>query len=154
MDIDDQAPGYEPVRTAAPRALLVFTVLFVLFFFRALPLQLDPVRTSNQPDQFEATRALDRLSRILDGTPHPVDSAALDSTRARLIREIETLGYQPEVHDETACRGTLTGSAIRCARVQNILFSAGPSDGPATILTAHYDSVEAGPGAVRRRARL
>lgn len=146
MDIDDQAPAVEPVRTPGPAAIAVFAILLALFFFRAFPLQLEPVRGTSAPDQFDATRAIERLSRVLDGTPHPVDSDKLAETRARLLREIMALGYTPELHDETACRGSISGSAIRCARVQNVLFSAGPASGPATVLTAHYDSVEASPG--------
>jgi hypothetical protein len=145
-DIDDAAPGGEPAGASASWALFVFALLFALFFFRDLPLQLDPVRAGNDASQFSATRAIERLAKILDGKPHPVDSEALDATRERLIREIEALGYAPEVHDETACRGSITGSAIRCARVRNITFTAGPSEGPALVLTAHYDSVEASPG--------
>ncbi|HEX5008240.1 MAG TPA: M28 family peptidase, partial [Hyphomonadaceae bacterium] len=146
MDIDEQPPGVEPVRTNAPIVLAVFAVLFALFFFRALPLQLDPVRTTNTAEQFDATRAMDRLAQILDGTPHPADSLELDATRERLIGEIRSLGYEPEIRTAPACRGSITGSAIRCATVSNILFRAGPQTGPTLILTAHYDSVEASQG--------
>ena len=57
-DIDDEAPGQEPVRTAAPWALFVFAILFALFYFRALPLELDPVRAANADNQFNASRAI------------------------------------------------------------------------------------------------
>ena len=100
-------------KTAAPWALGVFAVLFVLFFFRALPLELDPVRTTNTPDQFDAERAISRLSNILDGTPHPVDSASLDETRARLMQEIRSLGYSPELRAANVCQalsGGVTGN--------------------------------------------
>ena len=115
------------------------------FFFRALPLTLDPVRATNTPEQFDTQRALERLSRVLDGTPHPVDSAPLDQTRARLLEEIRTLGYTPELRATNVCQA-LSGTAARCAFVQNIFFTAGPTEGPALVLTAHYDSVEASPG--------
>lgn len=127
-------------------ALGVFAVLFVLFFFRAAPLALDPVRTTNTPEQFDTMRALDRLARVLDGTPHGVDSDALDQTRSRLMREIASLGYQPQVIAQNACRGSISGSSVRCAFVQNVFFMAGSGDGPALVLTAHYDSVDASPG--------
>ncbi len=143
IDIDDQAPAYEPARTAAPWVLAVFTVLFVLFFFRALPLGLDPLRSDNGPAQFDTTRALERLARVLDGTPHPVDSSELDATRDRLLAEIRGLGYQPEVHTAPVCRSI---RGVRCATVSNILFRTDPATGPALVLTAHYDSVEASPG--------
>ena len=115
--------------------VVVFAVLFVLFIFRAVPLTLDPMRTANAPDQFDTTRAIERLGKILDGTPHPVDSAPLDAVRSRLLQEIVTLGYQPQIKATSTCRGSISGSSIRCALVQNIYFTAGPKTGPALILT-------------------
>lgn len=132
-------------RSAAPWALAVFAVLLALFLLRAAPLTLDPVRAVNVPDQFDTARAIDRLARVLDGAPHPVDSAALDKTRARLMQEIRSLGYTPELRATNVCQN-LSGFAARCAFVQNIFFTAGPADGPALVLAAHYDSVEASPG--------
>jgi hypothetical protein len=149
----DAAEAATPRRAwpAGAAALCVMLLLFIAFFFRALPLELDPVRTTNSAAQFDTERAIGRLASILDGKPHPVDSVALDSTRARLLDTIKSLGFTPEVHDETGCGGSISGSVIRCARVQNITFAAGPADndanGPALVLTAHYDSVEASPGA-------
>lgn len=132
-------------KTSVPWALGVFAVLFLAFLFRAAPLELDPVRASNAPDQFDAERAIARLSRVLDGTPHPVDSTALDETRARLMQEIRSLGYSPELRAANACQ-SLSGTAARCAFVQNIFFTSGPAQGPAVVLSAHYDSVDASPG--------
>jgi hypothetical protein len=146
MTADEHATGPKAMRSDAPRVLIVFAILFALFFFRALPLELDATRAANTPEQFDATRAMERLARVLDGTPHPVDSPELDATRARLLAEIRSLGYEPEIHVAPACRGSITGSAIRCATVSNIVFRAGPQTGPALVLTAHYDSVEASPG--------
>jgi hypothetical protein len=132
-------------RTAAPWALGVFAVLLVLFFFRAAPLELDSVRQTNATDQFDTQRAIERLGRVLDGTPHPVDSGALDETRARLLQEIRTLGFSPELRAHNVCQ-SMSGTAARCAFVQNVFFTAGPSEGPALVLSAHYDSVDASPG--------
>jgi hypothetical protein len=123
----------------------VFAVLLIAFFFRALPLELDSVRATNAPDQFDTQRAIERLGRVLDGTPHPVDSTALDETRARLLQEIRALGYTPELRASNVCQ-SLSGTSARCAFVQNIFFTAGPTEGPALVLSAHYDSVEASPG--------
>ena len=123
----------------------MFAVLLLLFFFRAAPLELDSVRQTNAPDQFDTQRATERLGRVLDGTPHPVDSSALDETRARLLQEIRTLGYSPELRAHNVCQ-SMSGTAARCAFVQNVFFNAGPSEGPALVLSAHYDSVDASPG--------
>lgn len=126
-------------------ALGVFIVLLVAFFLRATPLALDAPRQANAPDQFDVTRAIERLGRVLDGTPHPVDSAALDEARTRLLREISALGYTPEIRTHNTCQALAQGG-IRCALVQNVFFRAGPREGPALVLTAHYDSVDASPG--------
>jgi len=103
------------------------------------------VRQTNAPDQFDTQRAIERLGRVLDGTPHPVDSSALDETRARLLQEIRRLGYSPELRAHNVCQ-TMSGTAARCAFVQNVFFAAGPTEGPALVLSAHYDSVDASPG--------
>jgi hypothetical protein len=120
-------------------------VLLALFFFRAAPLELDSVRQTNAPGEFDTQRAIERLGRVLDGTPHPVDSGALDETRARLLQEIRTLGYSPELRAHNVCQ-SMSGSVARCAFVQNIFFATGPGEGPALVLSAHYDSVDASPG--------
>ncbi len=73
MATDDQASAQMPTRSSALWVLGVFGALFVLFFFRAVPLTLDPARSTNAPDQFDVTRAIERLGKVLDGTPHPVD---------------------------------------------------------------------------------
>lgn len=142
---DDKAQSSGGMTTGATWALGVFIVLLVLFFFRALPLSLEPVRATNAPDQFDTRRAIERLGRVLDGTPHPVDSTALDETRARLLQEIRALGYTPELRASNVCQ-SLSGNAARCAFVQNVFFSTGPAEGPALVLSAHYDSVDSSPG--------
>jgi hypothetical protein len=129
-------------------ALALFAVLFLSITFAGVALTPDAVRTQNAPDQFDARASRERLVRILgDETPHPVDSAAQDIVRANLLREIEALGFAPEVRDTFACRPQPRGPLVDCARVRNIIFSVGPEAGPAVLAAAHYDSVPAAPGA-------
>lgn len=127
------------------RLLAVFALLVIAFYFRAAPLSLDQVRETNTPEQFDTVRTLARLGRVLDGTPHPVDSEALQQTRTRLLEEIRAMGYVPEVHVHQSCL-VLLPSGMRCAQVQNVFFRVGPATGPTLLLTAHYDSVDASPG--------
>lgn len=129
-----------------PLALIVTLILLLLaFFLRAVPLTLDAVRTNNAPGQFDTERALLRLGQVLDGTPHPVDSVALEQTRARLVRQISAMGFVPETRSHHSCirQGQVT---IRCGLVQNVFFRIGAASGPALLLTAHYDSVDVSPG--------
>jgi len=98
--------------------------------------------------EFDADRAFARLKRILgDERPHPVDSAANDFVRERLVAEIRAIGYEPEIRDDFACRTSQRWNAMSCARVRNVVFEAGPSVGEAILIASHYDSVSAGPGA-------
>jgi hypothetical protein len=96
---------------------------------------------------FDANRAAARLGRILgDERPHPVDSDAGDSVRARLISEMRAVGLEPRVTDDFACNGR-RGNAVGCARVRNLVATIGPAEGRHLLLVSHYDSTPAGPGA-------
>lgn len=126
-------------------ALLIAAAFFALFMFKGAltaPPPVDPAQ------DFDAARALGRLRRILgDERPHPADSDANDAVRERLLAEIHAIGFEPEVRDDFACRTSKRWSAVSCARVQNVVFRAGPAAGEAIMVASHYDSVAAGPGA-------
>src|SRR5437763_189941 len=94
--------------------------------------------------EFSAARALAAERAILGGnTPHPVGSAAHDAVRERLAAHLQSLGYEVVIQRVFAC----TANAV-CAPVQNIIARAAGDNRPdALLLTAHYDSVPAGPGA-------
>lgn len=131
-----------------PLSLLPLAVLFFSLMWAGAVLQPPPVRTANAEAEFNAVGARERLVRILgDETPHPIDSGANDAVRERLLTEIRALGYAPEVREEFACRPQPRAPLIDCATVRNIIFSAGPEQGPAILAATHYDSVPAAPGA-------
>jgi len=96
-------------------------------------------------DSFSADRAFALLERALgQQAPHPVGTASNAQVRARLLALLEEAGYTAEVHSGFAC-----GRGGSCAPVHNVaarLPGAGRLPG-AILLTAHYDSVPAGPGA-------
>ncbi len=99
-------------------------------------------------ESFSALRARDVLARILgDGSPHPTGSAANAAVRDRILAEFARLGLAAQVQRRFVC-GTAS-----CATVENILVhlpgaSREHADGKrAVLLSAHYDSVAAGPGA-------
>jgi hypothetical protein len=98
-------------------------------------------------DRFDAGRAAARLGRVLgDEREHPVDSAAGDAVRARLVAELRALGLQPRVTDDFACNGFVRARTVACARVRNVVATMGPGNGSHLLLNAHYDSTFAGPG--------
>jgi hypothetical protein len=132
-------------REPAVRAILFSAVILAVIFAISLAsLQPPAPRGSNTPpDQFSALRAANALHRILgDDVPHPVGSLADDNVRGRIVAELTSMGYQPQVQTAFAC-----GDFGQCATVNNVLARlAGSERGAAVLLAAHYDSVPAGPG--------
>lgn len=130
--------------------LVIVAVLGVLLLKDAV-LAPPELRTENSPGQFDAVRAFDRLAEVLgDESPHPVDSAANDLVRERLVAVIRRLGYQPEVRDATSCRSSAERGFAVCARVRNVVFAVPDASGVidnAIMMAAHYDSVPAAAGA-------
>lgn len=99
-------------------------------------------------DAFSSERAMDVLGRILgDQRPHPLGSDANRVVRDRIVAEFGRIGLPASVRSRFAC------GATACARVDNVLarLPGASGDGArlddAILLTAHYDSVAAGPGA-------
>lgn len=131
------------------RSLQVQSVALIAAFALAAVLSLygnqppAPLGHDAPADTFSALRARDILARILgDGRPHPTGSAANAEVRDRVVAEFARLGLDAEVQRRFAC-----GPAT-CATVENIVARLpGASRERAVLLSAHYDSVAAGPGA-------
>ncbi|HYG48419.1 MAG TPA: M20/M25/M40 family metallo-hydrolase [Allosphingosinicella sp.] len=129
-------------------ALLLLALLAVTGAKSALvPIPEPPIGTVGVGD-FNTARALERLRRVLgDQSPHPVDSAANDEVRARLVAELRALGLTPRIADSFTCNGSATAQTVSCARVRNVVATLGPVEGRHVLLVSHYDSTPAGPGA-------
>jgi hypothetical protein len=135
-------PAHEP---GVRRILFAAAVLAAVFCLtRAADLPPAPKPLNAPAGEFSSARAYQDLQRILgDSAPHPVGSPADDFVRAQILQVLTSLGYDPQ--QQTAFDCDEYGG---CANVTNILVRIpGASDGPAVLLAAHYDSVEAGPGA-------
>ena len=139
---------HAPHRHAPPGAPFVPLVLVVLFLLAGwvgvAGTSAPPAADGDVPEtEFSAGRAMDTLARILgDEAPHPTGSAANAAVRDRIVAELRALGLQPSVRSRFAC------SAYACATVDNVLARVpGASPDGALLLSAHYDSVPAGPGA-------
>ncbi len=129
-----------------PRGLLPTAGIVIAIFFLVAASRRPPVpKPANAPaSEFSAGRARAVLRRLVgDGVPHPAGSAANDVVRDHILAEFSTLGYQSQVQTGFACDEYGT-----CASAKNILAHLdGTEPGSAVLLTAHYDSVPAGPGA-------
>jgi hypothetical protein len=131
--------------------LILCALLALLALAMALRGQLVPlpsVPNAAAAGTFDTRRAMARLQRILgDQRPHPVDTAAGDAVRGRLVAELRAIGLQPVVRDSVACNGHGENRAVSCARVRNVLATIGPDAGRHVLLVSHYDSTPTGPGA-------
>jgi hypothetical protein len=123
--------------------LLLMAAVLALVVLAARP----PVpRAAGEPArEFSSVRAVETLERLLeDEAPHPMTSEANAMVRGRIIDELTAMGYPVETQTAFVCR---VAWAV-CGDVTNIMSRLpGTIDGPAVLLTAHYDSVPAGPGA-------
>jgi len=126
------------------RLLQTASILAAIFLVSLYRLQPPVPKPANAPpNQFSAGRAMEVLGRILpDAKPHPTGSQANDAVRDRIIHELASLGYSPEIETAFACDGYGT-----CATVHNVVARLDGSDESSSLLSAHYDSVPSGPGA-------
>ena len=117
-------------------ALLVFAGLRHV----ALPSQHPGDRAAGE---FSAGRAMARLGRIADA-PHPLGTVEHERVRTELLAQLAALGVDPQEQSGTV----VVPSERAVARVSNVLARIpGTVPGKAVLLSAHYDSVPAGPGA-------
>ncbi|HZG09286.1 MAG TPA: M20/M25/M40 family metallo-hydrolase [Allosphingosinicella sp.] len=135
------------MKSKAWLALLLLASLVPVLGMKALLVPLAPVAAA-APGGFDTARAMARLERVLgDERPHPVDSAANDGVRDRLVAELRALGLQPRISDDFTCNGSLPSQTVSCARIRNVVATLGPTQGRHVLLVAHYDSTPTGPGA-------
>jgi len=141
---DDQlGPERSPGIRRAASSVLILAAIFALSYLGVRP----PFpKSANIPQsQFSATRAVNMLGQLLAGDkPHPVGSAADDAIRGRILADLTSYGYDPQVQSAFDCNGY-----GNCAVVNNVLARIDGTDttAGAVLLAAHYDSVPAGPGA-------
>jgi hypothetical protein len=94
--------------------------------------------------EFSAGRAREILRQLVgDGVPHPVGSAADGIVREKIVHILTDLGYQPQIQSGFACDDWGV-----CGAVKNVVARIDGAGVPGAVLvSAHYDSVPAGPGA-------
>lgn len=98
------------------------------------------------PDvEFSADRADAILRDLLaENVPHVSGSPGNAVVRDRIVAQLESFGYEPKVQSRYHCN-PMFGS---CSPVENIIaVKPGTIAKDAVLLTAHYDSAWAGPGA-------
>jgi hypothetical protein len=103
----------------------------------------DPAPADAPAGQFSASRAIATLRAVSLDEPHPLGTPAHDAVRDRIAAALRALDYAVDVQRTFAC------NPAACGEVVNLI--ARRPDQPAgrkqVVVVAHYDSVEAGPGA-------
>jgi hypothetical protein len=115
-----------------------------LFALTALVYRAPGPREASAPE-FSAVRTRQILQRLVgDELPHPLGSAQNAIVRERVMSELRSMGLEPQLQSGTSCHD---GDA--CGKVTNIIarIAGAPGEEQAVLLSAHYDSVPAGPGA-------
>jgi len=126
--------------------LLALALLAACLAFVHHRLEPPPALPVDAPaERFSAGRALERLARLVgDDQPHPVGSVAAERVRGQLLAEFAALGLAGETQRALAC----SVRSASCGAVGNVLARLpGRIEGPAVLVSAHHDSVPAGPGA-------
>jgi peptidase M28-like protein len=121
--------------------LLPLLIVFVVVLWRAQGPE--PKSDSAPSREFSAARAMKVLeANLAEGVPHPIASPANVRVRERIEARFRALGYETTIQRRFACNAHAV-----CATVENVLARVPRSSGPTVLLSAHYDSVSAGPGA-------
>ncbi len=139
--------GSAAAQGAAPLAILTVVFLVAVSWWSVLQVSPPPVVPATAPStDFSAERALVYL-RAFTREPHPVGTPAHDAVRDYIVAQLSALGVQPEVQTATVV-SPRWGSPYSAVTVDNVLARLpGTESTKAVMLSGHYDSVSAGPGA-------
>lgn len=146
----DNAGVIGTVLDAPRRVAATLLTLLVLGTVGTLAVFLDATPPSPRPAdappaEFSAGRAVGELDRFAD-RPRHVGSPASDAARRHLTQRLREQGLRVRIQRGVGVAETEGRAAL--GRVQNIVATLPGSDPTGSvILTAHYDSVAAGPGA-------
>lgn len=130
---------------------LLFCLSMVVLVATLVNFQIQPITAKDKSapiTEFSASRAFEQIEYLTsEQVPHSVDTKANRLVEKRLVELLRGMGYKEEIQDENYCEEYSYGR-LKCTRVRNIIVKqAGTQQGSnAILLSAHYDSVPAGPG--------
>jgi hypothetical protein len=151
FDLSNPLPlAYEPSRTLRIARLENFIALLIVAGVVCLTvyrMSAPSAEAASAPvAAFASGRALIHVQNIAQ-RPHPMGSAEHAVVRDYIVKELTTLGVNPEIK-KTTIVSDRSNAPVIAGTVENIIARVnGSSNTKAIMLTAHYDSVPTGPGA-------
>lgn len=146
MSNEPSAPVYAAHPSAGPSIKIVLPIVLLVvgvctFGWRS---NSEPPRDFAAGTGFSAAAGLATLGELLqENAPHPVGSALHATVRERILTTLRTAGYEAKADAALQCHAWRG-----CAWVQNLVaIRRGSNSARAVLVSAHYDSVPAGPGA-------
>ena len=138
----DRRPRSVWVGAAGLAALLLVGIASVLAMAPTAP-----AGPEAPADAFSAARAMTHISPIADD-PRPVGSAQHREAKAYLLDQLESLGWRTEVQESIGMFDFGVDGTQPIAAVGNVIATKpGTASTGTVVLTAHYDTVAASPGA-------
>ena len=128
--------------------ILTFLPLVINYQYKNASLSQLNTTHSSQIETFNSERAFNHLTEVLsDIESHPVDSPQNHIVANRIISKLEGMNYRVHKQQVPSCVDSANGTA-HCTIVNNLFVYIKGSQPERTILmSAHYDSVAAAPGA-------
>jgi Peptidase family M28 len=142
--------AYEPSRTlriGRLENLIALLIVVGVVCFTLYRLNAPSAEAANAPAAaFASGRAMIHVQNIAQ-RPHPMGSAEHAVVRDYIVKELTTLGVNPEIK-KAIIVSERSNTPVIAGTVENIIARVeGSSNTKAIMLTAHYDSVPTGPGA-------
>ena len=140
--LDNRRPGAAWMALPALAALLLVAVVSVLGMAPTAPAGPDA-----SAEVFSAARAMTHISAISD-EPRPVGSAHHGESKAYLLGQLASLGWQADVQESVGMFDFGGDGSQNIGAVANVIATK-PGTAPTgtVLLTAHYDTVVGSPGA-------
>lgn len=138
------AAGASSVRL---RGIVLLFVVLVAAWASLLPLSPPRVPENAPLDTFSAERAMDHV-HALAASPRPVGSQGHAEARDYIVRELRSLGLDPQIQETTSAFRFPGAEGFGASSVRNIIVRIPGADPSGAILfNAHYDGGNTGPAA-------
>jgi hypothetical protein len=122
--------------------LIAFLFTFISLYSITPP---NPDKIADSSKNFSVDRALQHLKHVAN-TAHPTGSIENEKVRNYLVEQLRQMGLNPEI--EHSNHASLYPKMLTGGYIYNVIGKLeGTSSDHAIMMSAHYDSVQQGPGA-------